>query len=266
MKGGDEKPTAVFPTQQKLIGDLEQYVPGEDFEEYLERAENYYELNGIVDIKFKKRLIIHAMGAETYKQLKKLMTPGKPNDENNTYDIRTEKLKSYYCRKKNEIVEHFAFNKRNQQQGESVLDYAVELQALAKKCEFGSFLDKALRDRFVAGLLNEGMQEKLLNEDAKMKFEDAVKKATTSETSKREVKHFHSKINSGVISKMSNNSNYVARKDTKVVHRQEQEQQNQYRNSTNNGVSRNSNFNNRAYFQNNKSNSQKSEKKNHFSH
>lgn len=111
--GRDDKQSTsvVVPTQQKLIGELEQYVPGEDFEEYMERAENYYELNGIADIKFKKRLIIHAMGAETYKQLKKLMTPGKPNDECNTYDIITEKLKSYYCRKKNEIVEHFTFNK-----------------------------------------------------------------------------------------------------------------------------------------------------------
>ena len=46
------------------------------------------------------------MGAETYKQLMKLMSPGKPNDENNTYDIITEKLKSHYCRKKNEIVDN----------------------------------------------------------------------------------------------------------------------------------------------------------------
>ena len=65
------------------------------------------------------------MGAETYKQLKKLMSPGKPNDENNTHDIITEKLKSHYCRKKNEIV-----------------DFAVELQSLAKKCDFSTFLDK----------------------------------------------------------------------------------------------------------------------------
>ena len=38
------------------------------------------------------------MDAETYMQLKKFMSPGKPNDENNACDIITE------TRKKNEIV------------------------------------------------------------------------------------------------------------------------------------------------------------------
>lgn len=197
--------------QQKLIGEIEQYVPGEDFEDYLERTENYYELNNIKDNVFKKRLIIHSMGAETYTQLKKLMAPLKPTDGTYKYEDVTEKLRSYYCRKKNEIVEHFTFNKRNQQQGESATDYAVELQSLAKKCEFGTFLDKALRDRFVAGLTNSNIQEKLLNKDAKLKFEEAVKEATTYETSKEEVKQFHAIINNGVVNKMTTN----ARKDTK---------------------------------------------------
>ena len=200
------------PVQQKLIGEIEQYVPGEDFEDYLERTENYYELNNITDNVFKKRLIIHSMGAETYTQLKKLMAPLKPTDISYKYEDVTEKLRNYYCRKKNEIVEHFTFNKRNQQQGESATDYAVELQSLAKKCEFGTFLDKALRDRFVAGLVNSNIQEKLLNKDSKLKFEEAVKEAATYETSKEEVKQFHSMINNGVVNKMTTNT---ARRDVK---------------------------------------------------
>lgn len=39
------KLTTVMP--QKLIGDLEQYIPGEDFEDYLERSENNFEMNYI---------------------------------------------------------------------------------------------------------------------------------------------------------------------------------------------------------------------------
>lgn len=74
----------------------------------------------------------------------------------------------------------------------------------------------------MAGLLNEGMQEKLLNEDSKVKFEEAVKKATTNETSKTEVKHFHGKINNGIVNKMSNNNNYVPKKDVKMNQRQVQ--------------------------------------------
>ena len=50
------------------------------------------------------------MVAVTYTQLKKLMAPLKPTDK---YEDVTEKLRNYYCRKKNEIVEHFAFIKIN---------------------------------------------------------------------------------------------------------------------------------------------------------
>ena len=41
-------------------------------------------------------------------------------------------------------------------------------------------------ERQVCGWINQwkGMQEKLLNEDSKMKFEEAVKNATTNESSK----------------------------------------------------------------------------------
>ena len=72
--------------------------------------------------------------------------------------------------------------------------------------KFGTFLGKALTDRFLSGLLNEAMQEKFLNDNSKMKFKEA---ATTNETSKIEVKHFHGKINNGIVNKMSNNNNYV---------------------------------------------------------
>ena len=224
-----EKLATESSVQQKLIGELEQYVPGDDFEDYLERTENYYEMNNIKDNVFKKRLIIHSMGAETYTQLKKLMAPLKPTDISYKYEDVTEKLRNYYCRKKNEIVEHFTFNKRNQQQGESATDYAVELQSLAKKCEFGTFLDKALRDRFVAGLGNTSIQEKLLNKDSKLKFEDAVKEAATYEATKEEVKQFHSKINSGVVNKMT--SSMSARRDIKQKDQYKKKEDNNYNNN-----------------------------------
>lgn len=129
MSATSEKLTQKV-NQQKLIGEPEQYIPGEDFEDYLERTENYFEMNEIKDSNFKKRLIIHSMGTETYRQLKKLMAPLKPTDSSYNYEEVTEKLRNYYCRKKNEIVEHFTFNKRNQQPGESATDFAVNCKKM----------------------------------------------------------------------------------------------------------------------------------------
>ena len=48
--------------------------------------------------------------------------------------------------------------------GESIATYVVELRRLASKCEFKAYLEEALRDRLVCGLLSETIQRALLAE------------------------------------------------------------------------------------------------------
>ena len=62
------------------------------------------------------------------------------------------------------MVERFHFNRHNQGNGESVLEYVAELKRLAGTCAFGAFLAEALRDLFVFGLANESIQRRLLSE------------------------------------------------------------------------------------------------------
>ena len=58
----------------------------------------------------------------------------------------------------------FRFYQRSQKSGESIADFVADLRRLSIKCEFGDFLDQALRDRFVCGVRNEALQRKLLTE------------------------------------------------------------------------------------------------------
>ena len=62
------------------------------------------------------------------------------------------------------IAEQFNFYCRCQGEGESVGDFVAELRRLASSCEFGDFLDDALRDRLVCGLSNETAQRRLFTE------------------------------------------------------------------------------------------------------
>ncbi|RLU18802.1 hypothetical protein DMN91_009159 [Ooceraea biroi] len=62
----------------------------------------------------------------------------------------------------------------------SVAEYEEKLKRLAQQCEFGAFLDDALRDQLVCGVLNEHIRQKLLGE-ATMAFNDAVKIAVLME-------------------------------------------------------------------------------------
>ena len=69
-----------------------------------------------------------------------------------TYTEVKQKLTAHFKPKPITIAERFRFYKRQQRQGESMADYIAELRRLATTCEFGAFLDDALRDKLVCGL------------------------------------------------------------------------------------------------------------------
>ena len=69
------------------------------------------------------------------------------------------------CPKKNETVERYKFNCRNQREGESVSSFVTQLKMLAKTCEFGDLRDSLIRDRIVCGILSTNIREKLLSKE-----------------------------------------------------------------------------------------------------
>ena len=73
-----------------------------------------------------------------------------------------------------EIVQSFHFGTRNQKSRESVGDYMLALKKLAVHCNYSEFLDRVLRDRFVCGLSNPKIQNKLLNTED-LTFEKACR-------------------------------------------------------------------------------------------
>ena len=82
------------------------------------------------------------------------------------------------------IAERFAFHKRDQLPEEKVNDFLMVLRKLAQSCDFGDFLEQALRDRFVCGLANVSVQKRLLTEK-NLTLERAASLATAIEMSRR---------------------------------------------------------------------------------
>ena len=83
------------------------------------------------------------------------------------------------------IAERFKFNKREQQEGESVAQYVAQIRKLSENCEFGANLEDSLRDRVVCGLLNEHTQKRLLSE-ATLTFDRGVEISVAMETATKE--------------------------------------------------------------------------------
>ena len=149
---------------------------------YVERLEQYFEVNSIDDDK-KVPALISLIGSKTYGLLKNLTTPAKPSSK--TYDELVNILTSHLSPKPLVIAERFRFHKRDQKEGERVSVYQAELRKLAEHCNFGEYLNEALRDRFVCGLRDGNIQKRLLAED-KLTLKKATELAIAMETASRD--------------------------------------------------------------------------------
>lgn len=144
-----------------LIGSIEHFNSKlHDFSGYLSRLQHMFKVN-VVEEDLKVSMFITLAGSEIFSTLSSLLASESPDSK--SYQEITYLLKEYYSLKKLEIAETFVFNKCNQEPDQSIAEYAVELKKLANSCNFGTFLSRALRNRFVCGLLSEHIQKKLLS-------------------------------------------------------------------------------------------------------
>jgi hypothetical protein len=165
------------------IGRIEPYEEGvEDWPTYIERLESYMDANDIDDGK-RVATLISVIGPKTYGLLKSLLAPAKPNTK--SYQDLTRILSEHLSPKPLVIAERFRFYKRDQREGESIASYVAALKKLSTGCEFGTFLNDALRDRFVCGLKSDNIQKFLLAKED-LTFDKATKQATGMETAIRD--------------------------------------------------------------------------------
>jgi len=78
------------------------------------------------------------------------------------YDRVIEAFETYCNPRKNVVYNRYKYFMRNQNEGESFNNYYIELKKLARHCEFGEQLNSLLRDKIITGILDIGLQERLL--------------------------------------------------------------------------------------------------------
>ena len=79
-------------------------------------------------------------------------------------DKLVEKFEAYCIPRKNITWERHVFNTRNQQPGESIDQYVIDLRNKAKTCEFGALLESLIKDRLVCGVISDKTRSRLLKQ------------------------------------------------------------------------------------------------------
>ena len=145
------------------VGKLERFDGGpQEWASYVERFEQFLVADDITETKKVMATFLTAVGAKTYELLKDIVAPAKPSELK--FEEVVEHLNKHYDPKPLVIAERFKFHKRNQQADESITEYCAALRKHASTCQFGTFLDEALRDRLVCGMKDPATQRRLLAE------------------------------------------------------------------------------------------------------
>src|ERR1043165_307083 len=101
----------------------------EDWATYIERVEQFFITNDIVDEK-KVPALLSLIGGKTYSLLRSLTAPAKPSTK--SFDEIVATLQRHLSPKPLVIAERFRFHKRDQREGESINAFIVEIRKLAE--------------------------------------------------------------------------------------------------------------------------------------
>ena len=155
----------------------------ESIDDYKERFDFHCTAHDIPQRR-RKALFLTRIGREAFVKLKTLVSPTSLDDLSLT-DIITS-MKQHYKKETVEIAERFKFFKRVQHDDEEVADYVAELRRLGKTCNFGDYLDTALRDQLVCGLKDQKTQKELLCVQG-LTLAVAIERSRAAEAVNREV-------------------------------------------------------------------------------
>ena len=177
------------------IGQVGEFEPStESLNTYLDKINEYFVANSIgvpakntdaicqAADRQKVAALNSIIGKAAYSVLSDLTKPNKPSTK--TFDELCALLHNHYQPKAKEVAETLKFHGCMQLENETVNTYTARLRSMANKCNFGRFLNHALREQFVSGNHNRDTQKKLLEEDRE--FQECVTIAAADETARRE--------------------------------------------------------------------------------
>lgn len=171
-----EKQFSVIMGENRVPGfkaKLDPYVPGDDFEIYLNLVTNYFVLTNVEEDVQKVRLLINQIGTTASTKVIKALKPKKFEDA--TFQEVSTLCTTLFVGKRRSVVDHYKLIARHQREGETLRDFAIDLQALGERCTYDAQnLDLILRDHFIYGLLKEETRTKLMETDDNKTFLDVV--------------------------------------------------------------------------------------------
>ena len=148
---------------------VDSYNGVEDWIERVDQAINCAIIQHNVEEKerptFASSLLLANIGQSGYKVLKSYCAPRKPNEL--AYADLVKLLQDNLVPKLNTVSEGYLFNQMRQEPGEGLSLYISRLKEKANLCNFDTFYDRMVKDRFIFGLRDGKIRSYLLTKSEK---------------------------------------------------------------------------------------------------
>ncbi|XP_046145404.1 uncharacterized protein K02A2.6-like [Osmia bicornis bicornis] len=151
------------PTMPEIPGSfkIEMFDPTKHkWSTWLQRLEGAFAAFEITTETKQRSYLLQYIGIDTYTKLGNAMDGANPYIT--SLDAIKEALKTILEPEPLEAAEIFVFQKRKQEENESIREFVNDLHKLSAKCNFGTYLKTALRTQLIAGLRNPNVQARLL--------------------------------------------------------------------------------------------------------
>ena len=112
---------------------------------YIQRFERFRSASGFVDKDgtIQVNTLICCMGSEADEICSSFQLS---DDNKKKFNVVNKKFDRYFIPKRNDIFERAKFNKRRQNEGESVDHFITALRTLSEHCGYGDMRDQLIRD------------------------------------------------------------------------------------------------------------------------
>lgn len=152
-----ERTTSIF-------GSIREFNPEINiWDIYKKQLNHFFTANGITEAGKKKAMLLANLSESAYKLLSNLCIPAEPDTKE--YKDLVQVLDSHFSPKKSGFAERQKFYTASKISSESLAEWAARVQSLAVDCKFGSELETAIRDKFIMGLEQGPIKDKLFLED-----------------------------------------------------------------------------------------------------
>ncbi|KAF2897230.1 hypothetical protein ILUMI_08945, partial [Ignelater luminosus] len=159
---------------------------------YIERLEQSFVANGVAQDS-KVAVLLTLIGSKAYGVLRDICDPQKPSEL--SYDSLCHKLTQQFSIQTSVFHQRCHFYRLKQTQSETINDWFARVKKTATECQIGSVLDEKVKDKFVTGLINGLILDRLCEENYKQSLSSlvqiAVKKKAVIKESTRELNKLH---------------------------------------------------------------------------